>query len=433
MIEIVSCARALVRGVVSMNYAFVVQNDRIIAAGDFPSLRRNYPQLRKRSFGPSSLVIPGLVNGHSHAYQILLRGWADDLPFERWRSEALYRVIPRLSVDDVYWVFVAAFGEMLSAGITTVAEFFYLNGEGNAHAESAIRASADVGIRLVFARTWMDAPAAPPAFRESIDQAVARTQALMEQFPGTMVCPAPHSLHAASPAMIREAASFARAQSLPLHVHVAEAAYEGERTIADFGSSPVHLLAQLDALFSGSVLVHAIYVSEEEKDAIAQAGASVIHNPMTNQYLGDGICDVIGYRRRGVAVGLGTDANVNPSIFEEMRGATLLQKVQKRDASVMPAASAFALATSEGAAALHTRAGDLQAGSFADYCVVDCANIDVWSPAVNALVHRANASWVRNTFVGGREVLSTPRGSDLIGRARSALVQIAQKFDLSPA
>ncbi len=433
MTEIVCCARALVRGVVRMDYAFVVQDDHIIAAGDFSSIRPSYPQHSKRSFGPATLVVPGFVNGHSHAYQVLLRGWADDLPFERWRSEALYRVIPRLSADDVYWVFVAAFGEMLAAGITTVAEFFYLNGAGNAHAEAAIRASADSGIRLVFARTWMDAPDAPPAFRESIDQALARTQALREQFPDTMICPAPHSLHAASPTMIREAASFARAYSLPMHIHVAEAAYEGERTVAECGSTPVHLLARLDALFSGSVLVHAIYVAEDEKDAIAQASASVIHNPMTNQYLGDGICDVVGYRRRGVAVGLGTDANVNPSIFEEMRSAALLQKVKTADASVMQAANAFALGTWDGAAALHVRAGDLQAGSFADYCVLDSTNIDVWSPAVNALVYRANASWVRNTFVAGREVQRFAQVSDLMRDAHAALVQIAQMLDLPPA
>ena len=112
----------------------------------------------QRTFFPADrLVVPGFINGHSHAYQILLRGWADDWPFAKWRSDALYRVVPQLTPDDVYWTFVAAFSEMLAAGITTVAEFFYLNGAGNAHAEAAIRAARDTGIRLVLARTWMDA------------------------------------------------------------------------------------------------------------------------------------------------------------------------------------------------------------------------------------------------------------------------------------
>src|SRR5207248_11280102 len=138
------------------------------------------------------------VNGHSHAYQILLRGWADDLPFSRWRSDALYRVVPQLAPQQIYDTFVVAFDEMLGGGITTVAEFFYLNGAGNAHAEAAIRAARDTGIRLVFARTWMDASYAPQEFRETIDTAAERTAALMSQFPDANVCVAPHSLHAAS-------------------------------------------------------------------------------------------------------------------------------------------------------------------------------------------------------------------------------------------
>ncbi|MDQ6932121.1 MAG: amidohydrolase family protein [Candidatus Eremiobacteraeota bacterium] len=432
MSEIVLCARALVKGLVCTDYAFAVEDGRIIAAGDVASVRRDYPQHPTRSFDSSTLVVPGFVNGHSHAYQIMLRGWADDLPFEQWRREALYRVVPRLSPDDVYWVFVAAFSEMLAGGITSVAEFFYLNGKGNAHAEAAIRASMDAGIRLVFARTWMDASDSPTAFTESIDQAIGRTQALIEQFPATTICPAPHSLHAASPSMIREAANFARARSLPMHVHVAEAGYEGQRTIAEFGRSPVRLLAHLDALFPGTVLIHGIYVDEDEKDAIAQAGASVIHNPMTNQYLGDGICDITGYRRRGVTVGLGTDANVNPSILSEMRSAALLQKVKKCDASALAARDAFAMGTWEGSAALRAPTGDLQVGSVADYCVVDRTSIDLWSPALNALVYRANSSWVHKTFVGGREVYSVAQDSKLIRDARAALAQVAQTLDLPP-
>jgi len=432
MSEIVSCAHALLQGMVRSDYAFVVEDGRIIAGGDCASIAAAYPKHPTRSFRSSTLVIPGLVNGHSHAYQILLRGWADDLPFARWRSEALYRVVPRLTADDVYWIFVAAFSEMLSGGITTVAEFFYLNGAGNSHADAAIRASVDVGIRLIFARTWMDASDAPAAFTETIDQALQRTQSLIDRFPEVTICPAPHSLHGASPPMIREAARFARAHALPMHIHVAEAAYEGERTMAEFGCTPVRLLEQLDALFPETVLVHAIYVTEEEKDAIARSRAGVIHNPMTNQYLGDGICDVSGYRRRGVAVGLGTDANVNPSILQEMRSATLLQKVSKCDASVLPAGGAFAMGTTEGSAALHITGGDLQVGSFADYCVVNCESIDVWSPSVNALVHRADTSWIRQTFVGGREVHSIGQDSKIARQARAALVQIAQTLDVPP-
>src|SRR5581483_8015890 len=333
--ELVQCARALVGGELRRDFGFAVRDGVIVDSGDFRAIRDAAEDLPSRSFPENRLIVPGFINGHSHAYQILLRGWADDWTFARWRSDTLYRVVPKLTPRDVYWIFTAAFSEMLAAGITTVAEFFYLNGAGNAHAESAIRAAADTGIRLVFARTWMDAETAPPEFRESIDVAAERTRTLRDAFPAANVCVAPHSLHAASPAMITAAAAFAREFECAMHVHVAEAAYEGERTVEQFGATPIALLEKLNALDENTVAIHAIHISDEEKDAIARAGARVIHNPMTNQYLGDGICDVEGLLSRGVTMGLGTDADVKPSLIDEMREASLLQKIARLDGSAL--------------------------------------------------------------------------------------------------
>jgi 5-methylthioadenosine/S-adenosylhomocysteine deaminase len=333
-----------------------------------------------------------------------MRGWADDLPFARWRSDALYKVVPQLTPDQIYATFRLAFDEMLAGGITTVAEFFYLNGAGNAHAREAIRAAQDAGIRLVFARTWMDADYAPAAFRESIEAASERTRALMDEFPGVHICVAPHSLHAASHEMIRAAAQFARSEDCMMHVHVAEAQYEGAQTLERFGATPISLLKQLDALDERTIAIHAIYISEEEKRLIASTGARVIHNPMTNQYLGDGICDVCGLQALGVPMGLGTDADVKPSLIEEMRAAALLQKIARLDGSALGAAAAFSLATAQGAAALRVEAGELRAGAYADFCVIDADGIDPWAPAVNALVYRCENGWVRETHVGGRQV-----------------------------
>ena len=306
--ELVHCARALVSGNLRNDYAFVVRDGTITDAGDVRDVRARVRHLASRSFPPDRLVVPGFSNGHSHAYQILLRGWADDWPFSKWRSDALYRVVPQLTPHDVYWTFVAAFSEMLAGGITTVAEFFYLNGEGNAHAEAAIRAARETGIRLVLARTWMDAPYAPREFREEVDVAAARTGELMDRYPDANVCVAPHSLHAASHAMIRAAAEFSRERDCMLHVHVAEARYEGEQSLAQYGRTPIALLDDLGALGERTVAIHAIYLDDDDRALLARTGARVIHNPMTNQYLGDGICDATALRALGVTLGLGTDA-----------------------------------------------------------------------------------------------------------------------------
>jgi 5-methylthioadenosine/S-adenosylhomocysteine deaminase len=120
--ELVRCARALVSGETREDYAFVVSDGRIVASGDYLAVRDMGRELQARSFPADRLVVPGFINGHSHAYQILLRGWADDWPFAKWRSEALYRVVPQLTPDDIYWTFVTAFSEMLAAGITAVAD-----------------------------------------------------------------------------------------------------------------------------------------------------------------------------------------------------------------------------------------------------------------------------------------------------------------------
>jgi 5-methylthioadenosine/S-adenosylhomocysteine deaminase len=424
--ELVRCARAIVSGELREDYAFVVRDGTIVAGGDFVAMRDRARHLNARSFPADRLVVPGFINGHSHAYQILLRGWADDWPFAKWRSDALYRVVPQLTPDDVYWTFATAFSEMLAAGITTVAEFFYLNGAGNAHAEAAIRAASEAGIRLVFARAWMDAEYAPKEFREPVDLAAVRTRELQERYPEAHVCVAPHSLHAASPEMVRAAAAFARETECMLHVHVAEAPYEGQATQAALKMTPVELLDDLGALNDRTVLIHAIYTTQEDRERIAGSGSRVIHNPTTNQYLGDGICDVARLQSMGVTMGLGTDTDVRPSLIEEMRSAALLQKVLHLDASVFTARQAFELATTQGAQALAVSGGDLTEGNPADYVVLDGSRIDSWSPPLNALVYRGEDAWVQATFVGGRRVY-VGEPSSLAHGARERTEAIAKR------
>jgi 5-methylthioadenosine/S-adenosylhomocysteine deaminase len=425
--EFVRCARVIVSGQLREDYAFVIRDGKIAAAGDFHDVRGRARNLSARSFPADRLVVPGFINGHSHAYQILLRGWADDWTFAKWRSDALYRIVPQLTPHDVYWTFVAAFSEMLAAGITTVAEFFYLNGAGNEHAEAAIGAARDTGIRLVLARTWMDAQSAPPQFRESIETAAQRTLELMQRFPEANVCVAPHSLHAASQDMIRAAADFARKVDCMLHIHVAEARYEGEETQRKFGRTPIALLDDLGALNERTVAIHAIYLSDGDAKLLGRSGARVVHNPMTNQYLGDGICDVTRLRSLGVTLGLGTDADVRPSLIDEMRAAAMLQKILHLDGAALGAREAFAMGTAEGACALRVSGGDLVVDSPADYLVLDATKIDPWSPPLNALVYRGEDAWVQATFVAGRRVY-VGEPSPLARRARESTAAIAQRL-----
>lgn len=408
--QVVECARALVGGEEVRDFAFLVEgeyydlNAKILSTGSIANLRAAQPAVNRKVIDGNAVVAPGFVNAHSHAYQILLRGWADDLPFDRWRAEALYKIIPQLTPDEVYVVFYAAFLEMAQRGITTVVEFFYLNGCGIEHALAAIRAARAADMRLILARTWMDAEYAPELFRESIDQAQRDTQRLIDLHPEVLICPAPHSLHAASADMIREAVSFARSRHLPTHIHVAEAEYEGAELKAKTGMRPVQYLSEIGALYEGLVAVHAIYVSDEEKKMLAEAGAGIVHNPMTNQYLGDGICDIVRYCELGVPIALGTDANVHPSILEEMRAAALLAKVMHRRSDALDAKSAWNMGTAGGGAVLHHPVGDLKAGMYADYIVVEPdRNVHPWTPIINGIVYAGDSSWIRERRAGFSE------------------------------
>ncbi|MFY9720473.1 MAG: amidohydrolase family protein, partial [Candidatus Cybelea sp.] len=190
-------------------------------------------------------------------------------------------------------------------------------------------------------------------------------------------------------------------------------------------ASPVALLERLGALNERTVAIHAIHLSEEEKKMLADRGARVVHNPLTNQYLGDGICDVAGLRALGVTIGLGTDADVRPSLIEEMRAAALLQKLKHHDGAAATASQSFAMGTSEGARALALDSGDLVAGAPADYVVLDGAGIDPWSPPLNAVVYRGEDAWVQATFVNGRRVY-VGEPSPLARRARDETAKIAK-------
>ena len=153
---------------------------------------------------PGRLLLPGGVNAHNHSFQSLLRGLGDDLDFMGWRDRVLYPFSRRLDTRGIEIGAAFAFAEMLRHGITTVVDFFYVQGGGNANAEAAIRAAKRVGIRLVLARAFYDWPGAPPEYRETVAEATGRCRELMARHaddPTVSVQPAPHSLHAASPAI----------------------------------------------------------------------------------------------------------------------------------------------------------------------------------------------------------------------------------------
>lgn len=365
-------------------------------------------------------LLPGTVNAHGHAFQNLFKGFADDRAFDSWRDDVLYPFSEQLDGDAIYAGALFAFAEALLAGVTTTVDFFYLHDGGNENAEHVIRAARDLGIRLVFARTFYDRDAptdAPARFRETAQQAAERTIELAEAHeddPLVSIQPAPHSLHAASPETIALALEVADRLAVPCHLHLAEAAYEREQVVARYGTTPVRLLEREGLLRGNLVAIHTVWVDDEELDMLAEQGVGVVHCPGANAFLGDGVARVPEMLLRGIRVGLGPDggcANNRQSVFDEMRTASLMAKARLCDGGALDASTAFALGTTGGADLLGVSAGSIAPGKLGDLVALDLGDLSL--QPLKTLEHQVVNSMlptaIERVAVGGEIVVERGR------------------------
>lgn len=366
---------------------------------------------------PDAAIFPGTVNTHTHSFHSLLRGCGDDLPLLEWLHDVVYRHAAHLTVEQAYLGAALCFGEMLKNGITTVVDFFYLNGRGNEYALAAIRAAEELGIRLVLARTFMDWEQAPATIRETVLQASARYAELAKGYRDHLtvkVCPAAHSLYAASPEIIAAAVQAARDQGTRWHMHVADAA-GAERAIRErFGRSTIGRMADLGLLGESLVAVHAVYLDEGEVELLGERQVRVSHNPSANMFLGDRAARIPAMRRAGVCVGLGTDGgldNNSLSIFHEMKMTALVQKAMAGDPQAIKAPDIIEMATVNGAPITEWPVGKLEPGHAADFLV-----IDLWDIALvpgdrleSHMVYSMSDRAIRHVFVHGRPVVRDGR------------------------
>jgi 5-methylthioadenosine/S-adenosylhomocysteine deaminase len=382
---------------------------------------------------PGMALLPGTINTHCHSFQSLLRGLGDDLDFMAWRDRVLYPYSTRLDREGIYLGAVFAFAEMLLHGATTCVDFFYLQDEGNENAEAVIRAARDVGIRLVLARTMYDWDGAPARYREKPVEAARRTADLIstyEKNPVVSVQPAPHSPHGASAAMIRAGFEVAQSMGTPFHIHVAEGQYEGARTLAEHGATPVRYLDKLGVLGERMIGVHCVWLDDDEVRLMGERGAGLAYCPSSNMILGDGITRITELMSAGVRIGLGTDGgctNNRLSVFEEMRMAALLQKVRHLDGTRLPAEEAFAMGTRSGAALLGIDAGDLAPGRVADLVAVDLLHPSL-HPRTNLLknvVYAMSPQAITDVWVHGRQVV---KGQKLATLDQEALMERVRKL-----
>lgn len=362
-------------------------------------------------------LLPGTVNAHCHTFQSLLRGLGDDLDFMAWRDRVLYPISAGLGRDGIALGAAFAFAEMALYGVTTCVDFFYLHDGGNENAEAVIQAAREVGIRLVLARGMYDWDGAPACYRETPGDAARRVRELVAAHrhdPMVTVQPAPHSPHGASPAMIRAGLEVAEECNTPFHIHVAEGRYEGERTLREHGATSLRYLDRLGVLGPRTIGVHCVWLDDDEIALMGARGSALAYCPSSNMFLGDGITRLPELLRAGVRVGLGTDGgctNNRLSIFEEMRMASLLQRVRLLDGTALDGATAFTLGTASGAQILGLDTGRVEAGTRADLVAIDVEHLSLQPRAdlLRSVVFAMSSHAVTDVWVEGRPIVRDRR------------------------
>lgn len=358
-------------------------------------------------------MIPGTINAHNHSFQSLLRGIGDDLPFLEWREKALYAYSPELGPKGMETAALFAFGEMLLHGVTTVCDFYYINASGNDNARATIEAARRLGMRIVLARCFYDWEGAPATYRETIPTAVKNFQELAAAYTDrtrylTSVHAAPHSQHGASPAMIEAAVGCAHDASMPWHIHLAEEKYQLDESLTRFGKRPLHAVNAIGKglVDESTIVIHGCWFDDTERALMAERGASLVYNPASNMFLGDGITDVVDLRQRGVKVALGTDggcSNNRVSVLDEMRMTALLQKVARLNGQAISAEDCWRMGTSLGGEVLRLPVGRIASGYRADLVALDLGDPSLWPAQALAknVVYALSARAITDVVVDG--------------------------------
>jgi 5-methylthioadenosine/S-adenosylhomocysteine deaminase len=397
-------------GAVLADHSVVVDGGRIAAVLATSEVEAAFVPAERVEL-PEHVLIPGLVNLHTHAAMSLMRGLADDRPLMTWLKDHIWPAeMQHVSPEFVYDGTLLACAEMLRGGVTCANDMYFFP-------ESAARAFLDAGMR---ASLGLIAIEFPSAYAADAEDYLAKGLALRDRLadePRLAFCMAPHAPYTVSDRTFRRIATLAEELDLPVHVHVHESAGEVQESIAQHGCRPLERLERLGLVTERLIAVHAIHLIPPEIAALARAGASVAHCPSSNLKLASGLAPVAALLAGGVNVGLGTDgaaSNNRLDMFQEMRTTALLAKAVAGNAEVVPAREALRLATLGGARALGLDAeiGSIVPGKWADLVAVTLGAPET-QPCYDPLSHLVYACgrehvtdvWVAGeTVVGGRQL-----------------------------
>jgi 5-methylthioadenosine/S-adenosylhomocysteine deaminase len=386
-----------------------VEHGRIVAVGSSADIVKMY-SAPARVDATGKIVIPGLINGHTHIPMTLFRGLADDLDLQEWLTKYIFPAEAKNVTEE----FVRAgtrlgLAEMIRGGTTTYCDMYYF--------EDAIAdETAKAGVRGVLGETVIDFPVAD---NKTNAEAMAYVERFVKKWQGNeLIVPAiaPHAPYTVSEEHLKTIRAFSDRTGAPIVTHISETKREVDDSLKAKGASPVDYLSRIGFLNNRVIAAHMVWPSDGEIEILKRDGVGVVHNPQSNMKLASGVAPVPKMMAEGLRVGLGTDgaaSNNDLSMWEEMDTAAKLHKLISGDPKVMSAEQAFELATIGGARALHLEKeiGSIEKGKRADIVLVnrDALNQIPLYNVYSDLVYATKASDVETVIINGRVVMRDRR------------------------
>ena len=415
--------------------AVAVLGDSIVAVGPEDEIQKEYSAQETFDCG-GKVLMPGLINAHTHVPMTLLRGIADDLRLDVWLQGYLWPVEREfVSPEFVRLGTQIACAEFIRSGVTTFNDMYFFE-------EEVAKATAEAGLRAVCGQSVLKFPTSDAP---SYEDGIARARDFIQRWKGhPLIVPAiaPHAPYTTTAEMLRETAQLAKEYDVPLHTHLAETSFEVEN-MRNENNMPVIPYVKKQGLFEAKVIAaHCVHVDMGEIRTLKNHGAGVSHNPSSNLKLASGFAPVTKMLEAGLNVGIGTDgpaSNNDLDMFEEVRLASFVAKAASNDPTSVPAQTALTMATRLGAQALHLGhlTGSLTPGRRADLIVVDTSPLHN-SPrfrrdpnnAYAQIVYAAKSTDVSDVMVNGKWLmrdrqLLTLNEKELLAQAQ----EVAKKID----
>lgn len=404
--------------IVLKNHAVAIHGGRIVAVLPSSEARTRFKANEQVTLD-DHILIPGLINLHTHAAMSLMRGLADDLPLMEWLQNHIWPAeAANISPQFVYDGTRLACAEMLLGGITCFNDMYFFP-------EAAAKAATEMGMRAVLGITAIEFPT---PYASDADDYINKGLAVREQWldhPLIHFCLAPHAPYTVADKTFERLMTLSAQLNLPIHCHINETRQEIADSLELHQSTPVERLQRLGLLGPGFIGVHAVHSSEEDLQRLKTSGSNVAHCPTSNLKLASGFAPVARMRQLGINVGLGTDgaaSNNRLDLFSEMRLAGLLAKGISGDAGALPAKEVLRMATLNGAIALGLghEIGSITPGKSADICAVSLADLSsrpCYDP-VSHLVNVAGRESVTHVWIAGKCCVDHKR---LVGNGQNDL------------